>query len=218
MAVRNVTLLGAIIVLAILIGVAVSMLDSRPTTASTSAATTVLINSTYNTTGNATITASGAGQAAACPMVFYTLNGTITGYNGLTLYYVNSISGKLADYVMPTNSTATINVKEGMNLIGQPSNSLLQQQWEHYITFTRIDQPSNFSVPGISVSILPQNYTVQSSRLLNFTITLASNSTVHDTYWARIDGPCEGGVAPFLLTAGSNPYNGTVTSSSGIYS
>lgn len=176
-----------------------------------------------NTTSAANSTANGTtpgvptlGAAYACPMEFYSLNGTITGYKGFTLYYLNSSYGPVADYLMASGSTASFNVSEKVtNLLD--SNSSLDMNRTHYASLSYMNSTFGAAASGINVTWTPQAYNVSENETLRMLVDVAANSTVSGTFWARIDGPCDGGVQPFLITVGSKPYNGTVTQQARVY-
>lgn len=185
----------------------------QPNTVKT-ANTTIASTTINNTSGNTSI--PGGGGTFACPMLFYTINGSIVRYSNLSVYYLNSSNGQVADYVIDNGSSGNLYVSEFVNhvLIEQANPGVPIR--EHYTFLTQINKASNGSSPGLNISISPQNFTVVNNETLNSTVNLRTNNTAEAmTYWLRIDGPCGPGVAPVLVTVGNKPYNGTVTQDTG---
>ena len=155
-------------------------------------------------------------QSLACPMIAYTLNGSITGHTGADLYNVSYNNGTIADYVIGAGSNATLNVTELVaNVLNH--NSSINYNRQHSMILFREGQGFNESHPGISMSITPATYNAVDNETLHATAILSANATANGTYWLYIDGPCGGGVRPVLITIGSKPYDGTVIMPSGTF-
>lgn len=214
---------AVIVVLALLSGVYLyssnffgsSVLGS---TAPTSTHASISQISTGNSNNTTTIGSTGPSSGMfACPMLFYNINGSITSYSGEKVYYLNSSQGTIADYVMPNGTTATFNVTESINhVLTEPSGFNLTRQ--HYAGLASVNNNMYITGIGINVTVVPVNFTIVNNTKSSFTVTLAANGTAQGTYWLRIDYPCGGGVAPVLITIGSMPYNGTLNTSTQIYS
>ncbi len=155
-------------------------------------------------------------QSLACPMIAYTLNGSISGYTGADLYNISYNNGTVADYAIRAGSNATLNVTELVeNVLNL--NSSINYNRQHSMILFREGQGFNESHPGISMSITPATYNAVDNETLHATATLSVNASASGTYWLYIDGPCGGGVRPVLITIGSKPYNGTVIMPSGTF-
>ncbi len=63
-------------------------------------------------------------QHAACPMLFYELNGSIGSHAGVSLYYINYSGGTVADYVISKGGAGSLYVTERVNNV--LDNSLAQ--------------------------------------------------------------------------------------------
>ncbi len=216
----------AVAVIVILAAIGISTANhnvgtSLPTTSTQS--TTPAQNPSSNTTtpgSNSTstgpnLTISSGGGGLACPMLFYLVSGSVTGYTGLSMYTLNSSFGTYKDYVLAPGSSGTLNITEHLsNVLEEPANSPILSR-QHYVTLSLEGNGTSTTgasaVPGVETSIMPQNYTVNANETLSFTITVTANSTAKGTYWTRVDGPCGEGLYPFFITVGNGPYNGTVT-------
>ena len=120
--------LGAIAILAVASIIILSsrpMLSSPPAIVQTTANSYVSITTTANQTNG---TSNGVGitvpsTEGACPMLFYTINGSITGYNGISEYTVNATNGhRYSDYVIKNGSSANISAAEVIsNVLNEPS-------------------------------------------------------------------------------------------------
>lgn len=170
------------------------------TSASTSASTSI------NASSNAII--PGPYPQGSCPAPVYLIYGSIVGHQGFERY---NVSG-LADYVMPASSNGTISytVHIGANPFG--TNSSTENRFSNWAELSHLSVSNAVlnTHPGINVSINPQNETVQfnSSYRVSVYIT-AVPSALLGTYMVSLSpGFCNGGPV-FLLTIGSNPYNGT---------
>ncbi len=233
---------------------------------------------------NATVSspslATGVRVSAACPMMFYELNGSIGGHTGVSLYYINYSGGTVADYVLNKSSTGSLYVTERVSDV--LDNSFTQNSSPvrtHTAFLTMMNQrtppvpqavgaigngsgamvlpPSgnvtanatssitppignftsgsgknaasvavsgaagsvfNASAYGVSVQAIPENFSIVSNETVHFTVAItASAGATSNTYWLDIDGPCGGGVTPVLLTVGDVPYNGIISTASGIW-
>lgn len=166
----------------------------------------------YNSSSNASAVTIGipqpAGLVDACPMISYELNGSITGYSGFSLYYLNSSYGTVADFVIPEDSSGSINASEFVTSVLNPNMTMSRQ---HYVVLTNAGQEYNASVQGITLNITPENYSIKENEELNLTVSIATNGTASGTYWLRIDGPCGGGVTAALITVGDKAYTGNLT-------
>lgn len=142
------------------------------------------------------------GLSSACIRVPYQLYGTVQTYTNSTLYEVNSSGGTIQDYVIPNNSAATLNISEQLSNIDP---SLPQNATEiHYAAITMVQQNQNQT---LQIEISPQTFSpLQEMQNLMLKVN-PQNAT--GTYLIRIDGPCGGGVEPFLVTIGNEPFNGT---------
>ncbi len=167
----------------------------------------------YTTTINST--GPGGTGAFACPIQFYSLNGTVTSYNGFTRYYLNSsTSAHIADYVIHPNSAGTLQISEHVgSFLSQNSSNSTSYSRQHFMTLVVAgNSTSGFATtaPGVNATLSPLNYTATANATLNMTAMLNTNSTASGTYWATIDGPCAGGISPFLITIGTSVYNGSL--------
>jgi len=193
---------------------------SPPATAVTSpVAALTSINATNANATNTTSPIAPGGGAYACPLVYYHINGSVLNYSGMSLYYLNYSDGKIADYVIARGGSGSMAVQENIsNVLEEPANSSITQR-QHYVGAIKQGNTSlSYSTPGLNISISPENYTLAKAEIVNFTLSLTANSTApSSTYLIRIDGPCAGGVTPFLVTVGTMPYNGTVSEGSGVY-
>jgi DNA-binding transcriptional ArsR family regulator len=178
---------------------------------------TTAIQNTTSTANTSTVAPIAGGGALACPMLFYHLNGSIENYSGFSLYYLNSSSGPVADYVIGAGKKGNLYLKEQISdVLKEPQNFSYNRT--HYAILTKINQSMDNASSEINYTISPQNFTLKNNSTVNLTLNVTTNSTAtQSTYWLRIDGPCGGGVAPVLVTVGKMPYNGTVTSPAGIY-
>ncbi len=188
---------------------------SQPQRSNGSAPPSIITTTSPQANASTTPIQPGGAGAIACPMMTYSLNGTITGYHGFSLYYVNSSNGGIPDYV--TGSSGTFNVSERVTNVLNNNPAQFTTNRTHYAYLAAVNSTSDNTVRGINISISPEKYNVSEGEILNFTVSLAANSTAHGTYWMRIDGPCAGGVNEFLVTIGSRPYNGTIVIQPKIY-
>lgn len=209
--------IGALVIIAVLGGIYlyIGKMKTSPYTNATvpSRSTSTATNSTINST--IPITPGGVGGAFACPLITYRLNGTISNYSGFSLHYLNYSGGEVADYVIGDGSIGRLYASEFVNgVIRQPENSTLSftTNRTHYAILTQVNRSFNSSSPGVSVSISPDTYNAINQTYVNATVTITTNQTApYMTYWLRIDGPCQGGVGPVLVTVGSKPYSGNLT-------
>lgn len=196
--------IGAIIVLALISVLLYSYHgNGNPYTASRT-------NSTINNASSSTVAPS-PGGTLACPMIFYNLNGSIENQSGFSLYYLNSSSGLVVDYVIASGASGALYAKEQINNVLQEPSGFSYNR-THYAVLAQVNESSSVEPSGINYSISPLNFTVKDNVTIYLTLNISTNSTATgNTYWLRIDGPCGGGVTPVLLTVGNRPYNGTVT-------
>jgi DNA-binding transcriptional ArsR family regulator len=178
---------------------------------------TTAIQNTTSSANTSTVAPVIGGGALACPMLFYHLNGSIENYSGFSLYHLNSSNGPVADYVIGAGKIGSFYLKEQINdVLQEPQNFSYNRT--HYAIFTKINQSIGNLSSGINYTISPQNFTLKNNSTIYTTLNVVTNSTAaQNTYWLRIDGPCGGGVTPVLVTVGNMPYNGTVTSATGVY-
>lgn len=138
----------------------------------------------------------------ACIRVPYQLYGIVQAYSNATLYEVNSSGGTIQDYLITNNSTATLNISEQLSNVDP---SLPQNATEiHYATITMVQQNQNQT---LQTQISPQTFSPL-QQIQNMTLEISSQNAT-GTYLVRVDGPCGGGVEPFLVTIGSAQFNGT---------
>lgn len=60
----------------------------------------------------------------------------------------------------------------------------------------------------------PLNFSIAKNEPTSLSLNITANSTVSGIYWLKIDAPCGGGVMPALLTTGTKPYGGNITTAS----
>lgn len=207
-------IIGAVIVLA-LVSVLIYSYHPNGISAPHPALAVTTVATTLNTTtvgGQPVSTGS-----FACPLLFYSVNGSIENYSGFSLYYLNSSYGRVADYVIASGSVGKLYATEHIgNVLQEPSNMPLNRT--HYAVLNQINNSFNGTSPGLNYSFSPQNFTIKNNTTENLTMDVVVNSTApQTTYWLRIDGPCGGGIGPVLLTVGNKPYNGTVTEPKNVY-
>ncbi|MFI5412460.1 MAG: winged helix-turn-helix domain-containing protein [Candidatus Micrarchaeales archaeon] len=173
---------------------------------------------TANNLGNASKNTSGStlgspAGAFSCIMLFYQLNGSVTGYSGFSAYQLNYSNQSIEDYVVPAGSSGILHIKETVyNVLSEPSNSSMLDR-QHYAHLAKEGNSLNNTGQGLNVTIDPLNFTIKPNETVTFNVTVNTNATAtpNTTYVLRIDGPCGGGVDPVLLTVGNRPYNGTVS-------
>lgn len=163
-----------------------------------------------------TIPSVGTG-AFACPMMFYRISGTVTGYSGFRLYSITPNSITYSDYVIAPGSSGNLMITEYIS--GVLNESGISMTRQHYATLkAQGTAGSNSTYTAINVTITPNSFAVRNNETINSIVTVATNGTVaNGTYALIIDGPCGPGVSPVLITIGSKPYNGTVSLISGYY-
>ena len=149
-------------------------------------------------------------QSFACPVIAYTLNGSIDGYSGMALYNLSDANGIVSDYVIGAGSTGAFNATELVTSVLNRNSSINENRQHTWILF-REGQGLNESHPGIGITMVPATYNAVANETLHFTARITANATASGTYWLYIDGPCGGGVRPILVTIGSKPYNGTIS-------
>ena len=152
---------------------------------------------TYTATGTPYIAIASPGGAFACPMMFYSLNGTIENYSGFTLYYLNTSVGTVADYVIGKGETGKLYVAEQISgVLPEPSNLSSIFNQTHYATLYGFETSTNRTlVPsqapqamGVNYSVAPQNYTVKNNTTVYLNLSVVTNSTAaNETYWLRIE-------------------------------
>lgn len=209
-------IVGAVIALALLSGIYFYSANKAQVGQLKVTVGTTTINSTTNTTANASPSGPVISSGLACPMEFYSINGTIENYSGFTAYNLHyDNNSTITDYVIGDGKSGLLYVSELVSrILSEPSN--FPQQRQHYASLEKESEVGNYTAlglpaPGLNVSIVPQNFTVASNETLNFTVNMTANSTAQNTtYWLNIDGPCAGEVTPALITVGNSPYNGTV--------
>ena len=202
-------IIGAIIVAILVISIYSYPLKNKPQMQATTTPASAAI------TNHTNIASPGApGGMFACPMLFYHINGSIDSYSGFLLYMHNSSFGEIPNYVMRANSSGTLIVNESItNVLSEPSNITKRQ---HYAFLTNIKGDLGTAVQGEGVILkpFPLNFSIAKNESTIFLLNITANDTASGTYWLRIDGPCGGGVMPVLLTIGTEPYNGNITSGS----
>ncbi len=149
--------------------------------------------------------------AEACPMIFYSLNGSVVKSSGFAKYYINTTSyGTVQDFVINKGSLGIIYANETITGMLNESNSKLYNR-THYVYISTMKNGFNYTTVGINATINPINFTAANNEKLNVTLTLYTSQTAtNQTYWLHIDGPCGGGVKPVLITVGNTEYNGNV--------
>jgi DNA-binding transcriptional ArsR family regulator len=187
--------------------------------------TTAIINSSVNTSAQENSTPSILpGSFEACPLIDYNLNGTIVGYSNFTRYRFNNTGiGNVSDYVMKRSisGNSTMGIFEIEEFV---KNVLVQNNGggsgffynkTHYATVTGV----NSSVPenGLNITFYPEKYNVVENSTIIFQVRINSEGSYNGTYIVRIDGPCQGGVGPFLVTIGNGPYEGRISQKVSIY-
>ncbi|MDE1870827.1 MAG: winged helix-turn-helix transcriptional regulator [Candidatus Micrarchaeota archaeon] len=203
--------IGVVAVLAIISMVYLYRTDSLNGSAPGRGTTAIETNSSFTTTtGGAAGTGAPVVSSAACPMMYYQLNGSIYNYSNMTLHYINSSGGAVSDYVMMNGSSGSLYGVEHLYRVLQQGNSTAVR--DHYAYLVNVSGSGGMgsSAPGINVSVEPVNFSVVDNSTINVTIGIAANSTAGGTYWLRVDGPCGGGVTPVLVTIGSRQYNGSI--------
>ncbi len=199
-----------IIVVAIILSSIVYLNYLSGNTNNTNQITTVnAINKTINNLGTQLNINTGA--AEACPFLFYTLNGNITGSNGFQKYYLNTSHGTIQDFVINKGDSGTMYVNETLtNVLNESDVSLYNRK--HFVYLSTMKTGFNYTYSGINASINPVNFTVRNNESLEFALHIyISQNAINQTYWLHIDGPCGGGVKPVLITIGNNEYSGNVT-------
>lgn len=165
---------------------------------------------TFNNSGAAPSLAKGG--LAACPMLFYQINGSIESYSGFNLYYLNGTDGMIPDYVIASGS-GTLQAKEFVSqVLDEPTGFNSTRQ---HGAFLRDVQSQNLAGPesGINVTVSPGAFSIMNNETVNVTVGISVGTVAPSgTYLLEIDGPCGGGVGPSLITIGSAPYNGTFAS------
>ncbi len=173
---------------------------------------------TSNSSANLTSPPISALQGAyTCPMLTYSLNGSISGYSGLTRYYLNSSSGTIADYLTEGNPIGMLNISEKIGNVLSNDASLASNR-THFAIVTIAGQRSGASYSGINLTFSPSRYNATSNTMIHTALELNTSGAAKGTYWVEIDGPCGGGVPAVLLTVGTSPYTGNTTRGPSIYS
>lgn len=155
------------------------------------------------------ILVSGSGATIACPMLFYELTGTVKNNSN---YTVNGTQSTYKDFVLGKNTTTIFSIEENVsNVLNESDSSLYNRQ--HYVHMNQINNVFNSSeIIGIYGKFSNTNYTVKNNESINFNLTVqVGENATENTYMVHIDGPCGGGVKPFLITVGNKPYTGNVT-------
>lgn len=68
------------------------------------------------------------------------------------------------------------------------------------------------AVIGVYAKFSSINYTIENNGSIDFNVTIKiGQNATENTYMVHIDGPCGGGVEPFLITIGNKPYSGNIT-------
>ena len=164
------------------------------------------------------------GSLEACPMIDYNLNGSIVGYSNFTRYRFNNTEiGNVSDYVITrqaSHGNSTIGILESEEFVkdvlaenNSTGNGLFYNK-THYATVTSL----NSSVyNGLNITFYPERYNAVENSTIIFQVRINSESSYNGTYIVRIDGPCQGGIGPFLVTIGNGPYKGKIVQKSSIY-
>ncbi len=155
------------------------------------------------------ISVSGSSAAIACPMLFYELTGNVKNSGN---YTVNGTQSTYKDFVLGKNTTTIFNIEENFSNVFNESDSSLYNR-QHYVHMNQINNVFNSSeIVGIYGKFSDTNYTVKNNERINFNLTVqVGENATENTYMVHIDGPCGGGVKPFLITVGNKPYTGNVT-------
>lgn len=154
------------------------------------------------------------GGSLACPMSFYQIKGSVVSYSRLFEFNLKYGNGTIPDYVVAQGTTGILNITESIGHILNGNNPNLTSTPRSHGAFIEGMGPgaNGTTAQGIVISTSPASYTIENSTPINFLLEISVNqSAPNGTYWAWIDGPCDGGLSPILITAGAAPYNGTVS-------
>ena len=112
---------------------------SQPQRSNGSAPPSIITTTAPQANASTTPIQPGGAGAIACPMMTYSLNGTITGYHGFSLYYVNSSNGGIPDYV--TGSSGTFNVSERVTNVLNNNPAQFTTNRTHYAYLAAVNSP-----------------------------------------------------------------------------
>jgi hypothetical protein len=158
------------------------------------------------TTISAPATISNAG-VGGCPMLFYTMTGSVTNSIGMKESRFAYDGSAMNDYMIEPGSSGVIDAKEYISdVLSEPSGSGLTNR-AHYAVLQAFS--GNSTTSGINLIIDPKNFTIRNNESLNVTVEVNTTPKATGTFILYIDGPC-GGVTPVLLTVGDAPYNGSL--------
>ncbi|MEM0201379.1 MAG: hypothetical protein QXD23_03160, partial [Candidatus Micrarchaeaceae archaeon] len=82
----------------------------------------------------------------------------------------------------------------------------------HFVYLSQINNKFNSSyILGLYEEFSPVNYTISNNKQIEFNMTLkVDENSTENTYMVHVDGPCGGGIKPFLITIGNKQYTGNV--------
>jgi DNA-binding transcriptional ArsR family regulator len=180
---------------------------NHSTNLSTENSNTTLKNTTVNIINATPVPISGS--YVACPMLFYTSEGAVENHSN---YTINGTQNIYKDFVLGKNTSTTFNIKENFSdVLNESEKSLYNRQ--HYIYMNQVNRAFNSSaVIGVYAKFSSINYTIENNGSIDFNVTIKiGQNATENTYMVHIDGPCGGGVEPFLITIGNKPYSGNIT-------
>ncbi|MGC8479133.1 MAG: winged helix-turn-helix domain-containing protein [Candidatus Micrarchaeia archaeon] len=177
------------------------------TSNSTSTISNFAVNNNFTT-----ITVRTSSSIMACPFLFYNLNGSITNANTYNTYLVNSSSGSVyREFLLNRNSVLNLNINERFTNVLNESNPTLYTR-SHFVYITKVNANFDFSTnSGVYYKFNQNNFTIGENKSINFNLELyANNTATNESYLVYVDGPCGGGVKPFVITVGNTPYKGEI--------
>ena len=154
------------------------------------------------------------GSTLACPMISYNSNGTITGYSNFSMHYINPSGTEIADYLINVGSVGVLNLTEKFtDVLSNPENA---NRTHYYILTSPSGQFVN-AASQVNITFSPQHYSAIQNSTISFKAYIRAINASGHTFQLRIDGPCGGGTPQVLITVGSKPYNGTISSTATPY-
>ena len=201
---------AALIIIAI-VAYAIIAYYPKTTTQPTTAPTTTSQKAAQTTIQSTTPTITPGSSTAACPAIFsnQTFDTSIVSYSNVQYYNDSST----AEFVMPQGTSGILHLN-----ISKPTSST-NMGIGNFAEFFYSENGANGvdvalnSTNGVSVAF---NRTSESltdrypTSLVTVTISIEDNASSGTYLLILPEGPCKPQGVSFLLTVGSNPYNGTI--------
>ena len=204
-------LLAVVIIIGAVLALSFTIYNRKPQSQNTTQTTTEMAVS------NLTEVMPGPFPNTNCPARFYNESSTVVNTAGFSVYNLSSVK----DYLIAPGNNGSIlyNVKIGTDLNNPTQKAEANiTNWAEFYHIVQEHQNNTINTtfnnhPGINVSFKPlsEMFYFNSSYNVMATINVATNASL-GTYWVVFSpGVCFGGQS-ILITVGTAPYSGKVTS------